>query len=146
MIIYSNKEGIILLLLWLKTVRQGTVMTTGMMEILKSRDLLLRKMCCNVDIECLPIITVYLICLKIVSIYLFLLIVGRDCSLGIASRYGLEVLGSNPGGGEIFNTHPDRPWGPASLLYSGYRVFPGINWPVSGVVHPPHLAPRLKKE
>jgi hypothetical protein len=31
----------------------------------------------------------------------------------------------NPGGGEIFRTRPDRPWGPPSLLYNGYRVFPG---------------------
>jgi hypothetical protein len=28
-------------------------------------------------------------------------------------------------GGEIFYTCPDRPWGPPSLLYNGYRVFPG---------------------
>jgi hypothetical protein len=35
------------------------------------------------------------------------------------------VRGSNTGGGEIFRTCPDRPWGPSSLLYSGYRVFPG---------------------
>jgi hypothetical protein len=35
------------------------------------------------------------------------------------------VRGSNPGGGVIFRTCPDRPWGPPSLLYSGYRVFPG---------------------
>jgi hypothetical protein len=27
--------------------------------------------------------------------------------------------------GEIFRTCPDRPWGLPSLLYSGYRVFPG---------------------
>ena len=27
--------------------------------------------------------------------------------------------------GEIFRTHSDRPWGPPSLLYSGYQVFPG---------------------
>jgi hypothetical protein len=33
--------------------------------------------------------------------------------------------GSNPDGGEIFRTRPDRPWGPPSLLYNGYRVFPG---------------------
>jgi len=25
----------------------------------------------------------------------------------------------------IFRTYPDRPWGPPSLLYNGYRVFPG---------------------
>ena len=29
------------------------------------------------------------------------------------------------GGGEIFPTCPDRPRGPSSLLYNGYRVFPG---------------------
>jgi hypothetical protein len=27
--------------------------------------------------------------------------------------------------GEIFRTRPDRPWGPPSLLYNGYRFFPG---------------------
>jgi hypothetical protein len=38
------------------------------------------------------------------------------------------VRGSNPSGGEIFRTCPDRPWGPPNLLYSGYRVFPrGVN-------------------
>jgi len=30
----------------------------------------------------------------------------------------------NPVGGEIFRTCPDRPWGPPSLLYNVYRVFP----------------------
>jgi len=24
----------------------------------------------------------------------------------------------------FFRTRPDRPWGPPSLLYNGYRVFP----------------------
>jgi hypothetical protein len=38
---------------------------------------------------------------------------------------GWTVRGSNPGGGEIFRTCPDRPWGPPSLLYNGHRVFPG---------------------
>jgi hypothetical protein len=28
------------------------------------------------------------------------------------------------GGGEISLTHSDRPWGPPSLLYNGYRVIP----------------------
>jgi len=37
----------------------------------------------------------------------------------------MDGPGSDPGGGEIFRTSPDRPWGPPSLLYSGYRVFPG---------------------
>ena len=38
---------------------------------------------------------------------------------------GWTVRGSNPGWGEIFHTCPDRPWGPPSLLYNGYRLFPG---------------------
>ena len=37
---------------------------------------------------------------------------------------GWTVRGSSPVGGEIFRTCPDRPWGPPSLLYSGYWVFP----------------------
>jgi hypothetical protein len=38
---------------------------------------------------------------------------------------GWTVLASNPGGGEIFRTCPDRSWGPPSLLYNGYGVFSG---------------------
>jgi len=38
---------------------------------------------------------------------------------------GWTVRGSNPGGGEIFRTCPNRPWGPPSFLYNAYRVFPG---------------------
>jgi len=49
----------------------------------------------------------------------------RDISVGIATCYGLDGPGSNPGGGEIFRTQPDRPWGPLSLPYNGYLVLPG---------------------
>ena len=43
----------------------------------------------------------------------------------------------NPGKGEIFRTRPDRPWGPPSLLYNGYRVsLPGVKRPRRGVNHP----------
>ena len=38
---------------------------------------------------------------------------------------GWTVRGSNPGGGEIFRTCPDRPWGPPSFLYNRNQVFPG---------------------
>jgi hypothetical protein len=51
---------------------------------------------------------------------------------------GWMVRGSNPGGGESFRIRPDRPWGPTSLLYNGYRVFaPGIKRPGRGADHPP---------
>jgi len=36
-------------------------------------------------------------------------------SVGIATDYGLDGPGSNPGGDEI-STRPDWPWGPPSLL------------------------------
>jgi hypothetical protein len=54
-------------------------------------------------------------------------IVGRDSSVGIATRYGLDGPRiESRWGGEIFRrTRPYRPWGPPSLLFNGYRVFPG---------------------
>jgi hypothetical protein len=76
---------------------------------------------------------------------LSLLSVDRDSSVGIATDYGLDDLGSNPGGGGIFRTRSDRPWGPPSLLYNGYRVFPGGRKRSGrGADHPPLLAPRLR--
>ena len=41
---------------------------------------------------------------------------GPGSSVGIANDYGLDGLGLNPGGDEIFLACPDRPWGPPSLL------------------------------
>jgi len=52
--------------------------------------------------------------------------VGRDSSVGIATRYGPDGPGiTSRWGGEIFRTRPGRPWSPPSLLYNGYRVFCG---------------------
>jgi len=51
--------------------------------------------------------------------------VSQDSSVSLVTRYGLDGPGSNNGGGEISHTRPDRPWGPPSLPYNGYRVFPG---------------------
>jgi hypothetical protein len=48
-----------------------------------------------------------------------------DSSVGIATRYGLEGPGIDSRWGEIFRTYPDRLRGQPSLLYNGYRVFPG---------------------
>jgi hypothetical protein len=48
--------------------------------------------------------------------------------------------------GEIFRTCPDRPWGPPSLLYNGYRVsFPGVKRPGRGVDHPPSSSAEVKE-
>jgi len=38
------------------------------------------------------------------------------------------VRESNPGGGEIFRTRPDRAWDPLSLLYNVYNGY----WDFSG--------------
>ena len=45
--------------------------------------------------------------------------------VSVVTATGWTVRGSNPGGGEIFRTCPDRPWGQPSPLYNGYQVFPG---------------------
>jgi hypothetical protein len=66
--------------------------------------------------------------------------------LGTATPYGLEGWGIKSRWGEIFRTYPDWLRGPPSLLYNGYRVFPGgkNGW---GVMLTTHLllVPRLRK-
>jgi hypothetical protein len=57
------------------------------------------------------------------SRYIFLC--GLGSSVGIATDYGGTVRGSDPCGGKIFRTRPDRPWGTPNFLYDGYRIFPG---------------------
>jgi hypothetical protein len=37
---------------------------------------------------------------------------GRDSVAGIELAMGWTVWESNPGGGKIFHTRPDWPWGP----------------------------------
>jgi hypothetical protein len=60
------------------------------------------------------------------SIYRFYIyICGPGSSVGIATELRAGRAGDRiPVGGEIFRTCPDRPWGPPSLLYNGYWVFP----------------------
>ena len=62
---------------------------------------------------------------------------GPGSSVGIASGYGIDRPGSNPGGGDIFRTCPDWPWGQPSFLYNGYRVFQGVKCS-RGVMLTPH--------
>jgi hypothetical protein len=50
---------------------------------------------------------------------------GPGSSVGIATEYGLDDPGSNPGGDEILR--PSRPaLGPTQPPVNGYRVFPGV--------------------
>jgi len=56
-------------------------------------------------------------------------------------------LGLNLGGMRFFGIHPDQPWGPPTLLYSGYWVsFLGVKQSGHGSDLPPPGVPRLKKE
>ena len=77
----------------------------------------------------------------------------RECRRpGRLSRYSDSLRAGWSGdripvGGEIFRTLLDRPWGPPSLLYNGYRIFPGGK-SGRGVVlttHPHLRCPGLKK-
>ena len=63
--------------------------------------------------------------------------VGIATDFCIATEYGLDGPGSNPGGDEIFHTCPDQPWGPPSLLYNDYQVFPGGRGSRGGGLIPP---------
>ena len=56
---------------------------------------------------------------KLSNLYL-----GPGNVVGIVTAYELDGPGIESRWGEIFRTSPDRPWGPPSLLYNGYRVFP----------------------
>ena len=50
---------------------------------------------------------------------------GPGSSVSITTSYGLDGLEIESRWGQIFSTCPDRTWGPPSLLYNGYRIFPG---------------------
>jgi hypothetical protein len=49
---------------------------------------------------------------------------GLGSVVGIATGYGLDgPVNEFQWGEKTYCTCPDRPWGPASFLYNGYRVF-----------------------
>jgi hypothetical protein len=51
-----------------------------------------------------------------------------------------------PVGGKIFRTCPDRPYGPTSLLYNGYWIFPGCKeWPGRDADPSPPSSAAVKK-
>ena len=50
---------------------------------------------------------------------------GPGSVVGIATGYGLDDPGIESRWRRDFPHLSNRPWGPPSLLYSGYRIFPG---------------------
>jgi hypothetical protein len=82
-------------------------------------------------------------------LYSFYVKGSRDSSVGIAIRLatGCKVRGSIPVGSRLSaHIHTDS-WGPPSLLYNEYRVFPGCKGGrgVVLITHP-HLVPRFTKK
>jgi hypothetical protein len=70
----------------------------------------------------------------------------RDSSVGIATDYGLDGPRNESRWGEIFRTRTDRPWGPPSLLYNGYWVFPGGKATGRGAGHPTPSSAEVENE
>jgi hypothetical protein len=65
--------------------------------------------------------------------------------VGIATDYGLDGPGIESRWGENLRC-PDWPWGPHSLLFNGYRVFPGAEVRLGRAAdHSPLLMPWSRK-
>ena len=69
----------------------------------------------------------------------------RDSSVGIATRYRLDGPGIEFRRGRDFPHPSSRPWCPPSLLYNGYRLFPGVRRPGRGVDHQPQSNAEVKE-
>ena len=88
----------------------------------------------------------YIAVIVVKYIQLLLVCVGRVAQLVQRLVTGWMVRGSNPGGGEVFCICPDWPWGPPSLQYNGYRVFPGSKeWPGRDADPSPPSSAEVKK-
>jgi hypothetical protein len=64
---------------------------------------------------------------KVISInnQLKYIVCGLGSIVSIMTDYGLDGPGIEFGGGRDFPHLSRWPWGPPSLLYNGYQVFPG---------------------
>ena len=72
---------------------------------------------------------------------------GRDSSDGIATRYGLDGPGIESRWGARFSAPvQDGPGAHPASYTMGTGSFPGLKRPGRDFDHPPHLAPRLRKE
>ena len=71
----------------------------------------------------------------------------RDSSVGIATRYGLDGPGIEFRWGARFSAPVQTgPEAHPTSCTMGSGSFPGVQRPGRDVDHPPHLAPRSKKE
>jgi hypothetical protein len=59
---------------------------------------------------------------------------------------GWTVRRSNPGGGEIFRTRPDRPWVHPASYTMGTGPYSGVKRPGRGADHPPPPSAEVENE
>ena len=72
---------------------------------------------------------------------------GPGSSVGTATELRTGRSGDRIPVGTRFSARPDQPWGPPSLLYNGYRVFPGDKErPGRATDHSPPSTAVVKKE
>ena len=73
-------------------------------------------------------------------------VVGRDSSVGLATRYGLDGPGvESRWGARFFAPVRTGPGARPAFYTIGTESFPGVKRPGAGVDHPPHLTQKLKK-
>jgi len=121
-----------------EVVRTGTNKLIGCcVEILYK----LKKMglwLCNsssVLLSCLEALCVVLCSLKFLTCTN--IIMGHVSVVGIATRYGRDVLRIESRWGRDFPNRPFLSWGSPSFLCNGYRLsFSGLRWPGRGDGHP----------
>ena len=78
---------------------------------------------------------------------LFIYSVGRDGSVGIATRYGLDAPVIEYRWGARFSASVQTGTGAQTILCTmDTGSFPGLKRPERGIDHPPHLAEMLRKE
>jgi hypothetical protein len=74
------------------------------------------------------------------------LAVGRDSSVGIATRFGWTVRGSKPDGGTKFSAPVKTGLGAHPASYTmGTGSLPGVKRPGRGVDHPPPSSAEVKE-
>ena len=72
---------------------------------------------------------------------------GRDSSIGIATRYGLDGPGDRILVGARLSAPVRKGPGAYPASYTiGTGSFPGVKEQGRGIDHPPYLVPKLKKE
>ena len=80
-------------------------------------------------------------------VFIIIIIIDRYSSVSIATRKGLDDPEIESRWGAIFSATVQTGTGAHPASYTvGNWSFPVIKRPGRGVDHPPHLAPRLKKE